>query len=68
MNNLLDARDLIKTNNEFRKAKVDWEATIFAIGNQVKDGSYITQGFWVVLQKILQLHWVEREVILQLQF
>ena len=44
-NNLLDARDLIKTNNAYRNAKVDWEATLSCIKNQIQGKNYITQGF-----------------------
>ncbi|MEE2954395.1 MAG: aspartate kinase [Bacteroidota bacterium] len=45
-NNLIDARDLIKTNADYRFAKVNWEETISSINNIIKSRkTYITQGF-----------------------
>ena len=44
-NSLLDARDLIKTDNTYRNAKVDWETTTTCIKNQIKEKHCITQGF-----------------------
>ena len=45
-NNWLDVRDCIKTNSDFRRAKVDWEATSYSILNIVDTASInITQGF-----------------------
>ena len=44
-NSLLDARDLIKTDNSFRNGRVDWELTTDCIKNYVKDQHCITQGF-----------------------
>ena len=45
-NSLLDARDMIKTDNNYRSAKVDWNKTkekiIFSIN---KGGNIVTQGF-----------------------
>lgn len=44
-NSLLDARDLIKTNNSYRNAKVDWQKSATCIKHQVKEKYSITQGF-----------------------
>ena len=44
-NSLLDARDLIKTNNAYRNAEVNWETTTTCIKNQIKEKHCITQGF-----------------------
>lgn len=44
-NLLLDARDLIKTDNSYRNAKLDWELTANCIKNFVKEKHCITQGF-----------------------
>ncbi len=44
-NLLLDARDLIKTDNSYRNAKVDWELTANCIKNFIKEKHCITQGF-----------------------
>tara|TARA_B100001250_G_scaffold63947_1_gene50398 strand:+ start:2476 stop:3729 length:1254 start_codon:yes stop_codon:yes gene_type:complete len=41
----IDARDLIKTNNSYRRAKVDWNTTVFSVKNQIKEKCYVTQGF-----------------------
>lgn len=42
----LDARELIKTDNQFRSAKVDWESTTMAVKKRItKPGIYLTQGF-----------------------
>ena len=41
----LDARDLIRTDNSYRNAKVDWETTNSFIKNTVKAKHSITQGF-----------------------
>jgi len=42
----LDARNLIKTNNEYRDAEVNWETTSQLINKKVdKNKLYITQGF-----------------------
>ena len=35
-NNWLDARDLIRTDNTHRNAKIDWETTTTFIKNQIK--------------------------------
>ena len=45
INSLVDARDLIKTDNSFRNAKVNWDMTSFCIKNEIKDQYCITQGF-----------------------
>ena len=46
MNNWLDVRDCIKTDSDFRRAKVDWEATSDAILKNIDTSSItITQGF-----------------------
>ena len=45
-NEWLDVRPLVKTDNYYRCANVDWEATQKAINNAVnKEVLYITQGF-----------------------
>ena len=44
-NKWLDARDLIRTDNAYRNAKVDWETTTEFIKNTLKDKHTITQGF-----------------------
>jgi len=40
-----DARDLIRTDNTYRNAKVDWGQTTMFIDSQIKDKHCITQGF-----------------------
>lgn len=40
-----DARDLIRTDNTYRNAKVDWGQTTMFINSQIKDKHCITQGF-----------------------
>lgn len=40
-----DARDLIRTDNTYRNAKVDWQQTTIFINSQIKDKHCITQGF-----------------------
>ena len=44
-NKWLDARDLIRTDNAYRNAKVDWETTTEFIKKTLKDKHTITQGF-----------------------
>tara|TARA_B100001250_G_scaffold30945_1_gene25383 strand:- start:478 stop:1731 length:1254 start_codon:yes stop_codon:yes gene_type:complete len=44
-NSLLDARDLIKTDNCYRNAKVDWKMTTTCIKSKIKERHCITQGF-----------------------
>jgi len=44
-NTWLDARDLIRTDNSYRNAKVDWETTTTFIKNTIKDKHSIAQGF-----------------------
>ena len=44
-NKLLDVRDLIKTDNSYRNAKVNWKKTSIEIQNKIKENSFITQGF-----------------------
>ena len=45
-NNWLDIRSVIKTNNSYRDAKVNWEHTKQNVANHIKKSSlYITQGF-----------------------
>jgi len=45
-NELLDARNLIKTNQVYRDAKVNWDATCEKINTAIdSDKLYITQGF-----------------------
>ena len=40
-----DARDLIRTDNSYRNAKVDWETTTTFIKNAIRNKHTITQGF-----------------------
>ncbi len=44
-NNWLDVRDLIRTDNTYRNAKVDWETTTTFIKKNLKAKHCITQGF-----------------------
>jgi aspartate kinase len=45
-NNWLDVRDCIKTNNDFRRARVDWNATCREINKRVdRNAITLTQGF-----------------------
>ena len=41
----LDARDFIKTDNNFRNAKIDWKNSKKSIELVISKGCYITQGF-----------------------
>lgn len=45
INTLIDVRDLIKTDNNHRNAKIDWSETSLAIKSKIKDKTFITQGF-----------------------
>ena len=42
---LLDARDFIKTDNNFRNAKIDWQNSKKNIEKVISKGCYVTQGF-----------------------
>lgn len=44
-NNWVDARDLIRTDNTYRDAKVDWEVSSIFIQKRIKHKHTITQGF-----------------------
>ena len=44
-NKWLDARDLIRTDNAYRNAKVDWKNTASFVNNQIKEKHAVTQGF-----------------------
>ena len=47
-NKLVDARSIIKTDNTYRDAKVDWEKTVELVRDSMnfhKERVYITQGF-----------------------
>ena len=44
-NKWLDARDLIRTDNAYRNAKVDWKTTVSFVNNQIKEKHSVTQGF-----------------------
>ena len=44
-NKWFDARDLIRTDNAYRNAKVDWKTTVSFINNQIKEKHTVTQGF-----------------------
>ena len=41
----LDARDIIRTNNNYRNAKIEWEKTIILCKEKIKYFPIITQGF-----------------------
>lgn len=46
VNTWVDARDLVKTDQIYRDANVDWKQTEAAIQNTLRDGAlFITQGF-----------------------
>jgi aspartate kinase len=44
---LLDARDLVKTDDNYRAARVLWEETVVAVNKKInrEKGVYLTQGF-----------------------
>lgn len=44
-NELIDVRDLIRTDNTFRNAKIDWKTTTNFISTNIKSKRCITQGF-----------------------
>ena len=44
-NTLVDARDIIKTNNKYQNANIDWASTEDKIKNCLVDFPIITQGF-----------------------
>lgn len=44
-NSWLDARDVIRTNNKYRNAKIDWEQTNTFCKQHIKSFPIITQGF-----------------------
>ena len=44
-NSWLDVRDVIKTDNSYRNAKVDWDLTLTCIKSQIKEKHCIVQGF-----------------------
>ena len=44
-NNLLDARDIFKTDNQYQSANIDWELTDKCIREKLEDFPIITQGF-----------------------
>ena len=44
-NKWLDARDLIRTDNAYRNAKVDWKNTASFVNNKIKEKHAVTQGF-----------------------
>ena len=54
-NNWFDVRDLIRTDNTYRNAKVDWETTTTFIKNKLKAKHCITQGFLGCTSENLQL-------------
>ena len=46
LNDWIDARDLIRTDNTFRQARIDWAQTTSNINQHIQsNGLYITQGF-----------------------
>ncbi|MEM7161923.1 MAG: aspartate kinase [Bacteroidota bacterium] len=44
-NNWLDARKIIRTNNNYREAKVDWETSASLVKEHILSGKYVIQGF-----------------------
>ena len=44
-NNLLDARDIFKTDNQYQSANIDWELTDKCVREKLEDFPIITQGF-----------------------
>lgn len=45
-NTWIDVRDIVRTNNNFREAEIDWERTTAAVNTQISfDAIFITQGF-----------------------
>ena len=44
-NNLLDARDIFKTDNQYQSANIDWELTEKCMREKLEDFPIITQGF-----------------------
>jgi len=44
-NSWLDARNVIRTNNNYRNARIDWEKTIRFCRKKIKNFPIITQGF-----------------------
>ncbi|MBC8265997.1 MAG: aspartate kinase [Flavobacteriales bacterium] len=44
-NSWLDARDIIRTDNKYRNAKIDWEQTISFCKDKITHFPIITQGF-----------------------
>ena len=44
-NSWVDARDIIRTDNKYRNAKIDWEQTISSCKENINSFPIITQGF-----------------------
>jgi len=44
-NSWVDARDIIRTDNKYRNAKIDWEQTISSCKKNINSFPIITQGF-----------------------
>lgn len=44
-NKWVDARDIIRTDNTYRNARIDWDLTHQQISKQLTKGVYLTQGF-----------------------
>ena len=44
-NSWVDARDIIRTDNKYRNAKIDWEKTISSCKENINSFPIITQGF-----------------------
>ena len=42
---LIDARDIIRTDDVYRNAKINWNKTTSLIKNKMNQGHYLTQGF-----------------------
>ena len=60
-NRWLDARDIIRTDNTHRNARVDWELTESMIQKEVSKGlPVLTQGFIGCTSRISRLHLEER--------
>lgn len=64
---LIDIRNLIRTDNTHRNAKVDWHTTTSIINTNIVSNAMLLRVLLDVHQKILQLLWEEKVVTLQQQ-
>ena len=44
-NKWIDARDIIRTDNTYRNARIDWQLTQQQIAKHISNGVFLTQGF-----------------------